>query len=150
MRIFRIIGDQHGVAIVEFALVVPVLALLTIGLAEFGFAYYAQSQVAIAAQTGLREAYANGFDSSKISNAVTNSTTQLTVSATPAPTKYCGCVVSNAVAASTCTGTNSCASGDKPQDYVSVTAAATYTPGFKLPGFPSSYNLISTAQGRLN
>jgi hypothetical protein len=150
MRLFSRLKDQGGAAIVEFAIAAPFLALLAVGVAEFGIGYYAKAQVTAAAQTGLRYAYANGFNSTNISSAVTGSTTQLTVSASPAPRQYCGCVASNVVVESVCTGTNSCANGDKPRTYVSVSASATYTPTIRLPGTPSSYALTSTAQGRLD
>ena len=150
MKLFSKLKDQRGAAIVEFAIAAPVLALLTVGVAEFGIGYYAKAQVTAAAQTGLRHAYANGFNSTNISAAVTGSTTQLAVSASPAPSQFCGCVVSNAVVSSACTGTNSCPNGDKPRTYVRVSASATYTPMIRLPGTPTSYALTSTAQGRLD
>ena len=150
MKLFSKLKDQGGAAIVEFAIAAPILAMFAVGLAEFGMGYYARAQVAAAAQTGLRYAYANGFNSTNISSAVTGSSSQLTISANPAPSQFCGCVVSNVVVASACTGTNSCSNGDKPRTYVSVSASATYTPAVTLPGMPSSYALSSTAQGRLD
>lgn len=150
MKLISKLKDQGGAAIVEFAIAAPVLALLVVGVAEFALGYYAKAQVTAAAQTGLRYAYANGFNSSNISSAVTNSTTQLTVSASPAPTQFCGCIVSNAVVAATCTTTNSCSNGDKPRTYVRVSASATYTPMIRIPGTRSTYTLTSTAQGRLD
>lgn len=140
--------DVRGAAIVEFAIVAPVLGLLTVGLAEFGLAYYAQSQTAVAAQTGLRYAYANGYSSTAIASAVTNSSSQLTINASPSPSTFCGCVVSNAVVSVTCSST--CSSGGSPRTYVSVSAQSTYTPPVSLPGLPASYTLSSTAQGRLD
>jgi Flp pilus assembly protein TadG len=148
MKLLSKLLDNRGTAIVEFAVVVPVLGLLTVGLAEFGLAYYAQSQVAVAAQTGLRYAYANGYNSTAVASAVTASSTQLTINATPAPSSFCGCVVSNAVTSVSCSST--CSSGGSPRTYVSVSAQTTYTPPVSLPGLPASYILSSTAQGRLN
>jgi Flp pilus assembly protein TadG len=150
MKLFSKLKDQRGAAFVEFALATPVLVLLAVGLAEFGLGYFAKAQVAAAAQTGLRYAYAKGFNSTNISSAVTGSSSKLTISANPAPSQFCGCVVSNAVVSSSCTGTNSCANGDKPRTYVSVSASATYTPLMTLPGMPASYAITSTAQGRLD
>lgn len=148
MKLLSKLLDNRGTAIVEFAVVVPVLGVLTVGLAEFGLAYYAQSQVAVAAQTGLRYAYANGYNSTAISSAVTGSSSQITINATPAPSTFCGCVVSNAIVSASCSST--CASGGSPATYVSVSAQTTYTPPVSLPGLPTSYTLSSTAKGRLN
>jgi len=148
MKLLSKLLDTRGAAIVEFAVVVPVLGLLAVGLAEFGLAYYAQSQVAVAAQTGLRYAYANGYSSTAIAGAVTSSSTQITINADPAPSTFCGCVVANAVVSTTCSST--CSGGGSPRNYVSVSAQTTYTPPVTLPGLPASYVLSSTAQGRLN
>jgi Flp pilus assembly protein TadG len=46
--------DEHGAAVVEFALVVPILLLLVLGIAEFGRAYYIQASLSQAAREGVR------------------------------------------------------------------------------------------------
>lgn len=45
---------ERGAAVVEFALVVPVLLLLVLGIAEFGRAYNIQTVVSGAAREGVR------------------------------------------------------------------------------------------------
>lgn len=45
---------ERGAAVVEFALVVPVLLLLVLGIAEFGRAYNIQTTVSGAAREGAR------------------------------------------------------------------------------------------------
>jgi Flp pilus assembly protein TadG len=45
---------ERGAAVVEFALVVPVLLLLVLGIAEFGRAYNIQSIISGAAREGVR------------------------------------------------------------------------------------------------
>lgn len=52
MRLHR--PRRHGQSLVEFALAAPLLALVLIGLAEFGFVLYAHVQVANAAREGAR------------------------------------------------------------------------------------------------
>lgn len=46
---------ERGAAVVEFALVVPILLLLVMGIAEFGRAYYIQTTLSQAAREGVRE-----------------------------------------------------------------------------------------------
>ena len=46
--------DDRGAAAVEFALVVPLLLLLVLGIAEFGRAYNISATLANAARTGAR------------------------------------------------------------------------------------------------
>jgi Flp pilus assembly protein TadG len=46
--------DERGAAVVEFALVVPILLLLVLGIAEFGRAYYIQASISQAAREGVR------------------------------------------------------------------------------------------------
>ena len=45
---------QRGAAAVEFALVVPVLLILVMGIIEFGRAYYVQTTISSAAREGVR------------------------------------------------------------------------------------------------
>lgn len=46
---------ERGAAVVEFALVVPILLLLVMGIAEFGRVYYIQTTLSQAAREGARE-----------------------------------------------------------------------------------------------
>ncbi|MPV37015.1 TadE family protein [Georgenia subflava] len=46
--------DERGAAAVEFALVVPLLILLVLGIAEFGRAYHLQTTLSGAAREGVR------------------------------------------------------------------------------------------------
>lgn len=50
----RRMKSDHGAAIVEFALVVPILIMLVFGIAEFGRAWFTQSNLAAAAREGAR------------------------------------------------------------------------------------------------
>jgi Flp pilus assembly protein TadG len=46
--------NEHGAAAVEFALIVPILLLLVLGITEFGRAYNAQTTLSDAARAGVR------------------------------------------------------------------------------------------------
>src|SRR6478672_6393558 len=50
----RRLRSERGAAVVEFALVVPILLALVIGIAEFGRAYFIHATMAGAAREGVR------------------------------------------------------------------------------------------------
>jgi Flp pilus assembly protein TadG len=54
-RLFDVTKDQTGSVLVEFSLVLPVLAFLILGLAQFGLIFYNYILVTNAATTGARE-----------------------------------------------------------------------------------------------
>src|SRR5262245_10310328 len=110
-RIARFWGPlgRGGSAAVEAALIAPVLALLAVGVADFGAAVYRDMQVQNAAQAGATYAMRHAFDGTAIGNAVLNSGTVTGLTATPAPAQSCGCPSGGAISAATC-GT-SCAGG---------------------------------------
>ena len=58
-RIRHALGLRHGQSMVETALVLPVLALLTFGLLDFGRAYYFQVSVTNSAREGTRTGILN-------------------------------------------------------------------------------------------
>lgn len=54
--------DEQGAALVEFALVLPVLVTLVLGVAEYGFAWRDSSTVATAARAGARTGASLAFN----------------------------------------------------------------------------------------
>ena len=46
--------DQHGASAVEFAMIVPLLLVLVLGIAEFGHAFQVQGTLSAAAREGAR------------------------------------------------------------------------------------------------
>lgn len=61
MRIARLSKSERGAAAVEFAILLPVLILLIIGLIEFGLLYHDYLAVTHAAREGARMAAVNRF-----------------------------------------------------------------------------------------
>ncbi|HEY8678965.1 MAG TPA: TadE/TadG family type IV pilus assembly protein [Candidatus Dormibacteraeota bacterium] len=57
----RFIGRRLGQSLVEMALVLPILTILTFGLVDFGRAYYFQVSVTNAAREGARTAILNVY-----------------------------------------------------------------------------------------
>ena len=53
-RLWQRLGTQRGASAVEFALVVPLLIVLAVGIAEFGHAFQVKSTLSAAAREGVR------------------------------------------------------------------------------------------------
>ena len=88
----RAVKDTKGVAAVEFAFMIPIFGLMLISVTDIGLSVYRKMQVEGAAQVGAQYAVVHGFDASAISTAVTSASNATAVTATPAPTKFCGCL----------------------------------------------------------
>ena len=71
--------NERGAAAVEFALVVPLLVLLLMGIAEFGRAYYLQTTLSGAAREGAR-AMALRNDAGQARTAARNAASPLVLS----------------------------------------------------------------------
>lgn len=61
--------SESGAAAVEFALVVPILLLLLLGIVEFGRVYNAQLQLTAAARDGARVMSINAVPAQTVANA---------------------------------------------------------------------------------
>jgi Flp pilus assembly protein TadG len=121
---------------VEFAIVLPFLALLLIGLIDFGRYMYAGIVVANAARAGVQYGAQNlqkAADTTGMKNAaIADAGTLPNVS--PSPTAYC--LVGGS--------SGSCgAAGAVP--YVKVVTTGTYTPLIHYPGLPASLTVSGSA-----
>ncbi|HWE99020.1 MAG TPA: TadE family protein [Caulobacteraceae bacterium] len=118
--------DERGVAAAEFALCLPFLLVLIMGIFDFGSLAYTYMQVNAAANAGAQWVYANGTcTTGSVSGAVSGSV-NATVTATPAP--VCGatyCITNNVLVS---TAGSTCASGDAVGYYAVVSARAAVTP----------------------
>ena len=139
--------NDSGVAAIEFAVLGAVLCLIVVGVGDLGLAFYSNMQVQNSAQAGAQYAAVHGFNSTNVSNAVTNATSVSGITATPAPTQFCGCVTGNTMATATCGSV--CANGMTAGTYVSVSAARTYSTLISYPGFPASYSQTATSTVRI-
>ena len=142
--IFGVDGTT-GAALVEFAIAAPMLIVIFTYLTDVGTLAFRQTEVRHAAAAGAQYAIYHPCSSSSCSstfstalgNAVTNATTYTAISATPAPSFFCGCPTTTGVAnigslasshvcqASACT--SSCSGGATLGAYVTVSAQATFT-----------------------
>jgi Flp pilus assembly protein TadG len=145
---FRLPIGQKGTAALEFALALPVLLVLIVGTAEIGFAVYEAMQVNNAVEAGALYAAKNGFDATAISNTVVNATSTPGITASPAPTQFCGCPSSGGVVAATCGA--SCSSGGTAGTYVRISAAYTHQTILNYPTFGLPTTITAQSVVRLN
>ena len=68
-----IIKDQRGAAVVEFAIVLPLLVLMVIGICEFGLLWYNSQVIINASREGARAAITRSADASSGGITVFNS-----------------------------------------------------------------------------
>lgn len=139
--------SEHGNAALEFALASPILLVLLVPMADLGIAFSEQIQVQQAAEAGAQYALLHGYDSSKISGAVTAATTLTSVSAAPAPSQSCGCPTGSAITAASCGST--CGDGEAAGSYVFVNAQASYTPQLPYSVLGSGVTLTAQATVRV-
>jgi Flp pilus assembly protein TadG len=148
--------SESGTAAIEFGMFIPVLLILLTGTVELGFLMYEAMQVNNAVEAGALYAAKNGFNAASITSAVTNAsvlpTGLNTLTATPAPTQFCGCpTVTGITNSGTCVNPPACADGSTPGTYVQINAALTHTIIIPAPtswGMPTS--LTATAVIRTN
>jgi len=133
---------EHGGALIETALTMPLFFLLLLGVAEFGMAGYASVEVENAAQAGVQYgAQSIGFsnDTTGIQTAAANDAGNITLGTT---TVSHTCICSNG-AASTCQPTD--CPGAHSETILKVQTQTTFTPGLTVPGFPTSFTIYGQA-----
>ena len=146
----RFVSHVAGTAAVEFAIIGAVLVFLLLGAVDFGIGYWQFIQVGNAARAGAEYAANNGWNQSAISGAVTGATSLQSVTATPAPTEFCGCpnASSGITTKNSCSG--NCPGGGIIGTYVKVSAQASYATIFQIPGIPSAFPLSASTTVRIN
>src|SRR5262249_44080924 len=132
---------------IEFALMAPIFAAALVGMVDLGMALYQRMEVGNAAQAGAQYALNKGYDSAGITNAVTSATGLSGVTASPAPTKSCGCASGTAVTAVACGSV--CATGALAGTYVTVNAQVSYSTLFSYPGLDSPMTLTGQSVIRI-
>jgi len=94
-QLLRFVGSTEdgirGAVAVEFVIIAPILALMLVCTLDLGMGIYRKMQVQNGAQAGAGYAVLHGFTASSIETAVTSATSFMGVSASPAPSEFCGC-----------------------------------------------------------
>lgn len=138
--------DERGSAMVESALVIPVMILALLGAVDFSRAYYAQIEVTSAAQAGANYGLANINDTSGMKSAAVLDAPDVPT-LTAAATTGCECADGTGVTP-ICTTAPSCST--LLVDYIEVDTTATINTTLPYPGIPSTLTLSGKAHVRSN
>jgi Flp pilus assembly protein TadG len=148
-----------GNALIEFAIIAPLLIVMCIYIIDFGFFAFRQTELQHATQAGAQ--YAMGqqtYDSTSISSAVTNDANDSSFTITTTPSEFCGCPSSTGVTPlhpGVCPPNTHCSGGALAGTYVTVSTQATYNTIAPVSGklftitVPSSYSLKGSATVRI-
>jgi Flp pilus assembly protein TadG len=159
IRTFLIGTDgMAGNALIEFAIIAPLLIVMCVYVADFGFFLFRQTELQHATQTGAQYAIAYGYDSAKISSAVSNDSNDASFTISTTPNEFCACPESGVVtqiASGACVSGSTCPGGAVAGTYVTVSTTATYNTIAPVSGklftitVPSSYLLKGSATVRI-
>jgi len=136
---------EEGSALIELALMLPVFALIFMGLVDLGRGYFAAIEVSSAAASAASYGSQQPFDTAGIKAAALLGAADVN-NLTATVSSGCECSDGTSVQPG-CASTPANCSTDFVT-YVQVTTNASYTPLFRYPGLPSTYNLQSRAQMR--
>jgi Flp pilus assembly protein TadG len=134
---------QRGQAMVELAIALPILLLLTLGVIEFGRAAYFSIEVSEAARAGAQygsQGLAYAANADNITQAALNSAPEIgggSMSVTVQPLS-CVCPGTGSVTGGACAGVLGCS---YPLVYVTVTTNYPMSTLFQYPGLPANFNL---------
>jgi Flp pilus assembly protein TadG len=132
-RLFDVVKDHTGSALVEFTIVFPVLILLILGLAQFGLIFYNYILVTNAAAVGARQLALSRTDA----NAYTDTVSAINT----ASTGLSGLTITMSVNGATCSTNSACqtdlvtASGTVPPEPASVTVSYSCTGNSIMPAY---------------
>jgi Flp pilus assembly protein TadG len=144
---------NHGAALVELALVTPILLLLVIGAVDLGHAYYVDLEVENAAHAGAEYGSINPTLTAGITAAAKQSAPNLSNLTVTAPTWGCECSDGTSYSGN-CSTTPVCVvtttRGGNVVHRVQVTTSSVYTTIVPWPGIPSPITLSATAAVRGN
>jgi Flp pilus assembly protein TadG len=149
-----------GNALIEFAIIAPLLVVMCIYVIDFGFYSLRQMELNHATQVGAQYAIEHGYNGNgaPISSAVTNDANDSGFTISTTPSQFCGCPSSTGVtqiAAGACAEGSTCSGGAVAGTYVTVSTQATYNTIAPVSGklftitVPSSYSLKGSATVRI-
>lgn len=150
----RVFASDDGAAIVELALVAPLLILLMIGIIDIG--RFARETITIgnAARAGAQfGAYSTSNSTDTASIASTAQSDAIDVALLPtdvSSSTYCSCGASPGTHVTACNPTPPCASGDHLDSFVIVTVTKSFTSLISYPGIPTTFALSKTASQEIS
>jgi uncharacterized membrane protein len=144
----RLAADRRGAAVVETALVLPMLLVTMAGLIDGGRAILQQMQLQAAAQAAADRVRADGGDLAQ-AEAAAEGATALAVTLDPAPTVQDGCATPKGIEPAR-KGKDACGGGRAAATFVIVTAQAAFSPIMPWPGLDFGRAMQATAAVRID
>jgi Flp pilus assembly protein TadG len=139
--------SERGGALVELAVVLPVLVLIAIGVMDYGRVYYTSVTVANAARAGAEwGAYGRAGSSTADADIQNFAKIEGAEAGTLTVTSSTVCRCSPTAATISCS--NSCGGYGAPQVYVTATATKSVALILKYPGLPASVTISRSATFR--
>jgi Flp pilus assembly protein TadG len=149
-RVFRIGRSERGGALVELAVVLPVLVLIAVGVMDYGRVYYTSVTVVNAARAGA-EWGAYGKTGSVTDDAGIQSFAKIEGAEAGTIDVQSHMVCRCTPGGNTVSCTTNCSGGyGAPQVYVTAIATKTVTLLLKYPGLPSTITISDSATFRAN
>jgi Flp pilus assembly protein TadG len=147
-RIFGKRPGERGSALVEMALLLPLMTLMLLGAFEVALAVYTSIEVSSAALAGVQygvQSAATAGDTQGIENAAVADAANVTLS-TPTATKTCICSGdSNWSDANSSNCLPTACPGSQIETILTVQTQATFTPVIHFPGIPTSFTFNGIA-----
>jgi Flp pilus assembly protein TadG len=141
-------NGEAGVALTEYALALPFLMLLLVGLIEVGrFAYFA-ILVGNAAHAAVQYGAVFSADSAGMTTAAQNDAPDIAAQITVTPGNYCYCWDGSSAPPANPTSPAvllTCPTGSHQLNYVTATVTGTFNSLFNYPGLPSTLTITRTA-----
>jgi Flp pilus assembly protein TadG len=148
LALYRLRRADRGASLLEFAVVLPVLTLLTLGVADYSRVYFAAIKVANAAEAGAQygaQSNATSRDTVNIRIVAQNDAGDTGGAMTVLSTQFCECAGATVDCSSSC---NTYA--DRiPPSYVQVTTRKGVAMLIRYPGLPGSIFVAHTATFRV-
>jgi len=117
----RLLADERGAAAVEFAIVVPFLAAILVGVVQYSGMTLAFDRMHDAVSSGAVYVMRGGSDATTVHDVTVNAWSSAPGDASVSVSQYCTC----AGVTSACSSL--CADSSYPQSYTTITATGTYT-----------------------
>lgn len=131
--------DDAGATAVEFALTLPILVAMMVGLSDLGLAINEKMRLTSAVRAGTQSGYGNAADTAAIIQAVKDASGVSADALTVTAVTSCTCADGSAAA---CDGT---CSGGPVRAYLTVTATEAYSLLIHYPGFNGPTTLSASS-----
>jgi len=145
----RILKDRRGANMVEFAILTPVLLVLTIGASDFARIFIESHAIAGSSNSGVVYGARRNVDSVDYAGMEQRALNDVAGAsgATAAASQFCDCPQNPGVAVSCLNG--ACPNYGKPRVYVKTAVSKSFSTFAKYPGVPRTVSMTSNGYMRV-